>query len=63
MALVPHPTDPDKLIFKFVRPHSEADDRLFDILLDDDGQAWSEAERYLEKNRPDLYQRLLEKRK
>lgn len=63
MTLHVDPTDPDKLIFKAVRPHNEAQDRLFDILLDDDGQAWSEAERYLEKNRPDLYQRLLEKRK
>ena len=33
-------------------------DRLFDMLLDDDGQAWKEAERYLEKARPDLYERI-----
>lgn len=63
MTLQAHPTDPSKVILKAVRPYNEAEDRLFDILLDDDGQAWSEAERYLEKNRPDLYQRLLEKRK
>jgi len=35
-----------------------AQDRLFDILLGDDGQAWKEAERYLEKARPDLYERI-----
>ena len=32
--------------------------RLFDMLLGDDGQAWKEAERYLEKARPDLYERI-----
>jgi hypothetical protein len=35
-----------------------AQDRLFDMLLGDDGQAWKEAERYLEKARPDLHERI-----
>lgn len=29
--------------------------RLFDVLVGDDGQAWAEAERYLETARPDLF--------
>lgn len=37
---------------------NSAEDRLFDVLLDDDWQAWSEAERHLEAYRPDLYERL-----
>lgn len=39
-------------------PVAAAQDRIFDMLLGDDGQAWEEAERYLEKNRPDLYERI-----
>ena len=39
-------------------PVAAAQDRLFDVLLGDDGQAWKEAERYLEKARPDLYERI-----
>ena len=35
-----------------------AQDRLFDVLLGDDGQAWKEAERYIERTRPDLYERI-----
>ena len=53
------------MVFKALRPvfpEHEAQDRLFDILLGDDGQAWKEAERYLERTRPDLYQRLKEKK-
>ena len=64
MTLAAHPTDPDKMVFKAVKPffpEHEAQERLFDVLLNDDGQAWSEAERYLERTRPDLYQRLKEK--
>jgi hypothetical protein len=65
MPLVPHPTKPDMLMFvkrEYVYPEKEAQDRLFDILLGDDGQAWKEAERYLERVRPDLYQKLKDKR-
>ena len=65
MALVPHPTDPNKMVFRALRPvhpEHEAQERLFDILLGDDGQAYKEAERYLERTRPDLHQRLKEKR-
>jgi hypothetical protein len=36
----------------------DAQDRVFDLLLGDDGQAWKEAERYLERARPDLALRL-----
>ena len=32
-------------------------DRLFDVLLGDDGQAWPEALRYLRDHRPDLADR------
>lgn len=39
---------------------SECQRRLFDVLLGDDGQAWNEAERYLERERPDLYAALRE---
>ena len=35
-----------------------AQDRIFDMLLSDDGQAWKEARKYLEKSRPDLYEEL-----
>lgn len=34
---------------------SKCQARLFDVLVGDDGQAWAEAERYLETARPDLY--------
>jgi len=40
----------------------EAQGRVYDLLLADDGQAWKEAERYLERARPDLAMRLREKR-
>jgi hypothetical protein len=40
---------------------SEAEDRLFDMLLADDGEAWFQAERYLKEHRPDLYDRLEER--
>lgn len=39
-------------------PVAAAQDRIFDMLLGDDGQAYKEAERYLEKARADLYKRL-----
>ena len=35
-----------------------AHDRIFDLLLGDDGQAYKEARRYLEAFRPDLARRL-----
>jgi hypothetical protein len=35
-----------------------AQDRIFDMLLCDDGQAWKEARRYLGRTRPDLASRL-----
>ncbi|MBT9516737.1 MAG: hypothetical protein IV112_08595 [Methyloversatilis discipulorum] len=34
---------------------SKCQARLFDVLVGDDGQAWAEAERYLETARPDLF--------
>lgn len=37
----------------------QAQDRLFDVLLGDDGQAHKEAERYLERANPGLYRRLI----
>jgi len=37
-------------------------DRLFDVLLGDDGQSWKEAERYMERARPDLYERIQQHR-
>ena len=37
---------------------SMAHDRIFDLLLGDDGQAYKEARRYLEAFRPDLARRL-----
>jgi hypothetical protein len=39
----------------------DAQDRIFDMLLGDDGQAWREAEEYLRRKRPDLHQRLQER--
>lgn len=33
----------------------EACERLLDMLRADDGQAWSEAERFLKRHAPDLY--------
>lgn len=36
----------------------EACDRLYDMLLGGDGQAFSEAERFLKRHRPDLYNRI-----
>lgn len=36
----------------------EACERLYDMLLADDGEAWSQAERFLKQHRPDLYNRL-----
>lgn len=38
--------------------YQDAHNRLFDMLLGDDGQAWKEAERYLERANPELYARL-----
>lgn len=35
--------------------------RIYDMALCDDGQAFIESERYLERYAPDLYQRLREK--
>lgn len=37
----------------------QAQDRLFDVLLGDDGQAHKEAERYLKRSNPALYRRLI----
>lgn len=39
----------------------EAQDRIFDLLLGDDGQAYKEARKYLERHRPDLIKRLDER--
>ena len=36
----------------------EACDRIYDMLLQDDGQAFSEAERFLKANAPDLYNKI-----
>lgn len=36
----------------------EAQGRVYDLLLADDGQAWKEARRYLQRARPDLWMRL-----
>lgn len=36
----------------------EACKHIFDMLLADDGQAWSEAERFLKAHAPDLYNRI-----
>ena len=43
-------------------PVVAAQDRIFDMLLGKDGQAWKEAERYLEKARPDMYERIQQHR-
>lgn len=40
------------------RRYAEACDRLFDIMLGDDGEAHFQAERFLKAHRPDLYNRL-----
>jgi hypothetical protein len=37
---------------------NEAFDRLFDIMLGDDGEAYFQAERFLKAHRPDLYNRI-----
>ncbi|WP_374335418.1 hypothetical protein [Methyloversatilis sp.] len=42
---------------------AESQNRLFDVLLGDDAQAWKEAERYLERERRDLYSALIASRK
>lgn len=36
----------------------QAEDRIFDVLLADDGQAYKEARKYLEQYRPDLIERI-----
>lgn len=41
-----------------VDPLATAQSRIFDLLLGDDGQAWKEAERYIERERPDLHKHL-----
>ena len=41
---------------------AEAQNRLFDLVLGDDGHAYKEARRYLERERPDLYARLHHRR-
>lgn len=43
---------------EFLSELDEAQDRIFDLLLGDDAQAYKEAERYLAKTRPDLKARL-----
>lgn len=37
---------------------AEAYDRIFDMIQGDDGQAWSEAERFLKNHAPDLYNQI-----
>ena len=37
---------------------SEAENRIYDMLLQDDGQAFKEARKYLERNRTDLMEKL-----
>jgi len=64
MPLVQHPDKPDMLVYKprqYVDPADEPQRRLFDILLGDDGQAYKEARKYLERARPDLYNQLKDK--
>lgn len=39
-------------------PLSEACDRLYDMLLGDDGEAYFQAERFLKQHRPDLYAKI-----
>lgn len=36
----------------------QAEDRIFDPMINDDGQAYKEARKYLEQHRPDLIQRI-----
>ncbi len=38
--------------------HDQACERLFDMLLQDDGEAFSQAERFLKEHRRDLYDKL-----
>ena len=38
---------------------AEAQNRVYDMALGDDGEAWCEAHKYLERERPDLYQGLI----
>lgn len=38
---------------------AEAQNRVYDMALGDDGEAWCEAHKYLERERPDLYRRLI----
>lgn len=40
----------------------EAHGRIYDMLLGDDGQAWDEAESYLERVNKEIHKKLLEKR-
>lgn len=54
LAVTPNKIFPDDVPL-FAHEESEAQNRLFDVLRGDDGQAWKEAERYLERERPDLY--------
>lgn len=49
---------PIKLLLDSYHRAAKAGDRLFDILLGDDGQAWKEAEKYLQQDRPHLFARL-----
>jgi hypothetical protein len=47
-----------KLAEALIRKLAEAQDRIFDMLLGDDGQAFQEARKYLTRERPDLAERL-----
>jgi hypothetical protein len=49
--VITHPPQPLSLF-------DEACERLLDMLHGDDGEAWSQAERFLKQHRPDLYNRI-----
>ena len=49
---------PNDIAVEVQKRFAEACDRLYDMLLGDDGQAFSEAERFLKRHRPDLYNRI-----
>lgn len=55
----------DEQLRKFYEVRQEqlntAHNRIFDMLLGDDGQAFSEAERYLERENPKLWEKLISK--
>jgi len=51
-------TDNSAVIARLEQLERRAAERVYDMLLGDDGQAWKEAEDHLKLHHPDLYAKL-----